>query len=246
MIFWLVGLAYNDGASIWNYFLYMALLFTASLISGFLFSTFPSISRVIQSAQAFNSITTILLVLFSGFTVQPDVIPPYYIWLYWINPFAWLLRGLVVNEFDSGKYDEPVQTGGDETQGEAILINFGFVDANGDPFTLVWAGWAVLFCFGLGFLCMTWTSIFYGNVRFQTGQSLVTDMGDIGPEETDDSKMVEIPFQRVDMTFRDLHYFVKASTTDEQLELLKGIDGVVYAGKMTALMGSSGMFFVAA
>jgi ABC-type multidrug transport system ATPase subunit len=42
------------------------------------------------------------------------------------------------------------------------------------------------------------------------------------------------------MTFEDIRYSVKASTSDETLDLLKGIDGFVEAGKMTALMGSSG------
>jgi ABC-type multidrug transport system ATPase subunit len=65
---------------------------------------------------------------------------------------------------------------------------------------------------------------------------LGTDIPDV-PEEADVAD-VEIPFQKVNLTFKDIHYHVKASTSDEQLELLKGIDGSIEAGKMTALMGS--------
>jgi hypothetical protein len=52
------------------------------------------------------------------------------------------------------------------------------------------------------------------------------------------------PFQRVDITFKDLRYTVKASTTGEQLELLKGISGYIESGKMTALVSFriSGLF----
>ena len=43
------------------------------------------------------------------------------------------------------------------------------------------------------------------------------------------------------MTFKDIHYTVKASTSKDKLELLKGVSGYFASGKMTALMGSSGM-----
>ena len=59
----------------------------------------------------------------------------YWIWAYWINLFAWLLRSLNVNEFQSPKWDE-VQGNG-LTAGENILIQFGFT-LNGEPFTYSW------------------------------------------------------------------------------------------------------------
>lgn len=44
------------------------------------------------------------------------------------------------------------------------------------------------------------------------------------------------------MTFKDIHYTVKASTSKDKLELLKGVSGYFASGKMTALMGSSGVY----
>jgi hypothetical protein len=64
----------------------------------------------------------------------------------------------------------------------------------------------------------------------------VTDVPDI-PEDYKVEE-IELPFQRANLTFKDVRYTVKASTSDEILELLKGVDGFVEAGKMTALMGS--------
>jgi len=160
-----------------------------------------------------------------------------------VNYFAWCFRGLVVNEFDSGRYSEVIDTPlGPLTQGEAILIQFGFIDADDDPYTFQWAGWGVLFALMCAILAILCSVFFLSYVRFATGKSLVTDKGE---EEDDDDeeisgKQVEIPFKRVDLTFKDIHYTVIASTSDEKLELLKGIDGIVEAGKMTALMGSSG------
>jgi ABC-type transport system involved in Fe-S cluster assembly fused permease/ATPase subunit len=77
--------------------------------------------------------------------------------------------------------------------------------------------------------------------RFETGKPLDTlDADDEGDTEVD-TPPVEIPFQEVNLTFKDIHYTVRSSITKEDLELLKGVDGFVEAGKMTALMGSSGV-----
>lgn len=89
---------------------------------------------------------------------------------------------------------------------------------------------------GASLLSVVLCTFFLSKWRFETGKSLGTDIPDV-PEEVDVAD-VEIPFQKVNLTFKDIHYYVKASTSDEQLELLKGIDGSIEAGKMTALMGS--------
>jgi hypothetical protein len=150
-----------------------------------------------------------------------------------------MLRALVVNEFDSGKYSEPSPIPG-LTIGEAVLTQFGFVDTSGKPFTFVWAWYGVIFTLGIAFIIMFATSFLYNRVRFTTGQSLVTDKGSDEPEELDGDAVIEMPFKRVDLTFKDIRYTVKSSISKEKLELLKGVDGVVRAGEMTALMGSSG------
>lgn len=88
------------------------------------------------------------------------------------------------------------------------------------------------------------SALFLSIWRFETGRSL--DVGEHDEVDFDDKTTVEIPFQRVNLTFKDIHYTVKASTKDEYIEILKGIDGFVEAGKMTALMGSSGGEFAIA
>lgn len=52
-----------------------------------------------------------------------------------MNLFAWILRALAVNEYQSGKYNEEVAPG--VTEGDAILTNFGFA-LDGDPFDFEW------------------------------------------------------------------------------------------------------------
>jgi ABC-type lipoprotein export system ATPase subunit len=150
------------------------------------------------------------------------------------------MRSLVVNEFESGRWDDPVEAEGQiVTGGEIILVRFGFT-LNGEPFTYEWVWYGVLFTVGIALVSCLGSIILLNRIRYVTGGSLITDRGSDDEEEFDLAHEVAIPFTRVDLTFKAIHYTVKSSITNEQLELLKGIDGVVEAGKMTALMGSSG------
>ena len=202
--------------------------------------------EILFGAETTTRFTNFFRWIFSGFTVQPDVIPVYWIWAYWTNYFAWCFRGLVVNEFASGRYNSIINTtSGSQTEGEALLIQFGFVDSDDDPYTFQWAGWGVLFALMCAIVTVFCSVFFLTYLRFETGKSLVTDKGETNEANGDEegeaiAKEVEIPFKPVDLTFKDIQYIVKASTSKEKLELLKGIDGVVAAGQMTALMGSSG------
>ena len=168
----------------------------------------------------------------------------YWTWFYWFNTFAWALRGLAVNEFDSGKYDGPSEVEG-LTIGESYLTRFGFVDGKGNAFTFDWAWWSVLYSLGISILSVIIASICLSAVRFATGKSLPGSLPDdeegVDEKEKQDEE-VEIPFQKVDLTFKDIHYYVTSSVGHERLELLKGIDGVVEAGKMTALVSIALVF----
>jgi len=145
-----------------------------------------------------------------------------------------------VNEFLSGKYDSTETSGGSVTDGELILTQFGFIAPDGDPYTNEWVWWGFLVIVGWACVSMMISVLCLTKIRFGTGASLVTDQGTDEQEAFDRSTSVAIPFTMVDLTFKDIRYTVLSSITKEQLTLLNGIDGVVEAGKMTALMGSSG------
>ena len=53
-------------------------------------------------------------------------------------------------------------------------------------------------------------------------------------------KGLKLPFDKVTLTFSNLHYFVPNPKGSGELELLKGIYGVFRPGVLTALMGASG------
>lgn len=101
-----------------------------------MFSVFSAKVRNRPAALAAISVSVVILILFSGFTVQPDVIPIYYIWIYWINLFAWIFRAVVINEYRSEPFDDVVESDG-TTQGEAIMTRFGFT-YQGEAYEYVW------------------------------------------------------------------------------------------------------------
>ena len=137
LIYWLVGLAFDDGASVANYFIFLLLMLMASFSSTLFFGVTSAVLPDVTSAQGVMGILVVIMLLFSGFTVQPDVIPGYWIWAYWMNVFAWILRSLAVNEYQSGKYNDLTPSG--ETEGSQVLMNFGFSqDDEAFEFEWVW------------------------------------------------------------------------------------------------------------
>ena len=67
--------------------------------------------------------------------VRPNI-PPYAIWLYWISPFAWGVRGVCINELMSRKWDIPLDHDPSSTVGELALTSFGFYTER----YWIWAG----------------------------------------------------------------------------------------------------------
>jgi hypothetical protein len=148
----------------------------------------------------------------------------------------------VVNEYDSGKYDEisgfydPL-LGKNLSVGELVLKNVGFVDRKGAPYTFEWAGYALLFSLMICIMAVIMSTIASMKVRFATGKSLSNArIEEAEDEDKEVSVETALPFQKVNLTFKDIRYTVTSSIGKEKIELLKGIDGVFEAGKMTALV----------
>jgi hypothetical protein len=102
-----------------SYFIFIAILFTFNLSMNSMFGIFASILSNKAGVQGAASIILFISTLFGGFIVAPSVIPDYYSWIYWWNPFAWAYRALVVNAFARYELIEtPCQT-------SFLLFTFG-------------------------------------------------------------------------------------------------------------------------
>jgi hypothetical protein len=70
IVFWFVGLAHDDGASFGNYLMFVFITMMSSIGLGLLFSIFSAITQDRSSGQACMSVSIVILILFSGFTVR--------------------------------------------------------------------------------------------------------------------------------------------------------------------------------
>jgi ABC-type multidrug transport system ATPase subunit/ABC-type multidrug transport system permease subunit len=243
-VFFLSGMAYTDGASMVNFFMFLLTILVAAYTT---FMTFTILSASLpDKPSAIGVAVAILLfmVVFSGFTVQPDVIPSYWIWLYWLNYFAWMLRALIINQYQSGyaAFEVVVDPATGWTVGDTYMEAFGFVDAQGNPYGYEWVWWGILFSCAMCVLAAALNIACLNRIRFATGQSLqaAEDENDTGDKHNNQKEVEDLPFQKANLTFKGISYTVKSSISKESIELLKGVDGYFAAGKMTALMGSSG------
>jgi len=76
VVFFLTGMAYNDGATILNFFIFLLLILLSAYATGAVFSVFSASLKDRSSAMGVVICAILVMVVFSGFTVQPDVIPP--------------------------------------------------------------------------------------------------------------------------------------------------------------------------
>jgi len=229
VVFFLSGMAYNDGATFWNFVIFLLLLFMTAFTTASFFSIFSALAKDTPNATALMTLSILLMILFSGFTVQPAVIPNYWIWLYWLNYFAWMLRAVLINQYGSGKFGE---------EGELILIGLGFSDKDGQAYQFIWVWYAVLFACGTILFSLFANAMVLTRIRYRAKATSKLD-DDSSIEIAGDAEG-DLPFQRANLTFTNIYYSVKSSISKERIELLKGVDGYFAAGKMTALMGSSG------
>lgn len=230
VLYWMIGLGQRASAS--NFLTYLCILFVfASLMNQqmAMFASFATEAKL----QVYSAVTLFFAILFSGFIIPVDTIPPYYLIFYWINPFAWAYNALVVNELYCGREEDP----------EAVLIANGFVTPDGAAFTKSWIGWSILYMMVYWVLCTIgtalgltyWRATSKGSSAPKTSEKIDEEGG-----ETENGEKIEIPFKPLTLSFQDLSYVVTASTSSDKLVLLRNVSGIFRPGRMTALMGSSG------
>lgn len=228
ILYFMVGL--SDRA-VTEYFLFIAILMTFAMMMNMQLAVFASFAPDSQ-LQVYSACTLLLLILFGGYIVAPDAIPSFYLWIYWWNPFAWAYRALVINEFRSPRWDDP----------DATLAGIGFVyGIDSRPFEQDWLGYCFLYMTIYFFGCVVLTAVSLGYVR-QIPEPTPPDVNitRLVSDPVSERRRVNVPFKPVTLSFADVCYEVKASTKNETLKLLNGVNGIFRSGRMCALMGSSG------
>ncbi|CAB9510945.1 Pleiotropic ABC efflux transporter of multiple drugs CDR1 [Seminavis robusta] len=224
-LYWMVGL----DPTARGFFVYLAILIIYTIGLKLMFSILAQTLPKKANVQGVGTSLVLLMVLFGGFIVYPNVMPPFYDWIIWTNPMAWALQGLVSNEFMSDKYKD-IPGGGEQ-----------FLEVRGFKVGTQWIYYPFAYLIPFTFFAGLVLGVVMNHIRIEPEINSVKGKKiTIGKAQQDDEEDFNLPFIPVDLTFEKMVYEVKASTGDETLKLLNEVSGIFAAGRMVALMGSSG------
>ena len=242
IVYWSVGLSADDNGG--RFFTFMFVVFMFSLCVSQFFRLVASNVASSTIAQTLAGVVLILMVLFSGYIIPKSNIPPGWIWFYWINPIAYVLRSVTVNEFLASDYDFPVclDTACTQTQRFGDLV----LESRGNPTDQVWVWYGVAVMVGMYFFFLGLSMLAMAYVRTEPVPPAPIP---VSPMEVSSSKEsgvplvnavddahVEIPFEKIAFSFKDIWYTVKIGTSGEEIDLLKGVSGFFEPCTMTALV----------
>ncbi|CAI5746614.1 unnamed protein product [Peronospora destructor] len=211
-------------------------------------------------ANPMSMVSILFFILFAGFVITKEQIPDYLIWVYWINPMAWSIRALAVNQYSDSSFDTCVYKGIDYcaeynmTMGEYSLTTFEV------PTEKFWLWYSLVFTAAAYVFFMFLSYIALEYYRFESPEN-VTLSSDNQEDVSDSYGLIQTPRSSasavetclaiapaskmhvipVIIAFIDLRYSVPDPVKPkETIDLLKGISGYALPGTITALMGSSG------
>ena len=102
---------------------------------------------------------------------------------------------------------------------------------------LAWTWYTVIFVVGINIISLIASVYCLNRVRFVTGGPLSGNETDANDEANESNSMTSSQSEMLEVTgatitFKNVNYLVKASTTKDKLHLLKGINGYFEKGKV--------------
>ncbi|POM67393.1 ABC Superfamily, partial [Phytophthora palmivora] len=190
IVYWCGGyVALADRFIVFLVTLFLCQMWFTSFIF-FLSSGLPNLTI----AQPVMNVCVLFFVLFGGFLITRGNIPDYMIWIYWMDPIAWCIRALGVNQFLAPEYDVCERTGTDyctkygKTVGEYSLSVFDLHTES----MWIWYGW--VFFIG-GYFAFVFGAYFLLEYkRFESPEGVVT-IEENNDEKVTYSKMPDTPKQ---------------------------------------------------
>src|SRR6187402_646640 len=61
-------------------------------------------TKTVSQALAIAGVTTLAIVIYTGFVIPRPLMHPWFKWLSWINPIAYAFEGIFVNELHGQRY----------------------------------------------------------------------------------------------------------------------------------------------
>lgn len=224
--------------------------------------------KTLQASQAAPLPIIALMIVFGGFLVVRSKMG-WLLFMSYIDPIAWALRSLAVNEFQTAKYAIPIPGSGGVNVGEYFLAQFDIPSGT----EWKWAGPG--FLIGAIILILGYSIRVFGSVRFDRNIGSGRKVAQVGAggmkistsrialprvataetfantvtlrepnsENTSSTTTTQaLPFTPMTVAFSDITYLVNLPKHlgGGEKTLLRGITGVAKPGRLLALMGASG------
>ncbi|ETO60345.1 hypothetical protein F444_21428 [Phytophthora nicotianae P1976] len=259
IVYWMCGFV----RSLWSFIWFLALLCLTNLTSAAFFFFLASASPNVNVVNPIASVAVEFFVLFAGFAITKDQIPDYLSWLYWINPVAWGVRSLAVNQYTEARFDTCVYDGVDYCAMYGMKMGEFALSSYEVPSQKHWLWYGMLYMMAsyMLFMFLSFLALEYhryespdnvtlggeasskkateGYALTRTPRSVQASESDAAINVAPDSKYSS--FVPVTVALKDLWYTVPdPANPKETIDLLKGISGYALPGTITALMGSSG------
>jgi hypothetical protein len=243
--YWSVGMSdANNGG---RFLSFLCIVFAFNLCATQYIRLIASIMPSPVTAQPLSGVGLILMVLFSGYIIPESNIPDGWVWFYWINPLAWALKSVTVNEYLAPDYDWTVCTSGDENCTNPVRFGDLYLESRGNPVEQEWVWYGFIVLMGEFCLLIFATSLALVYLRVEPTpppppivEDEISEKLQHGRDvESNEMQTIEIPFEPLTLSFKDIWYTVTLKG-GEELDLLKGVTGYFEPGTLTALMGSSG------
>jgi ATP-binding cassette, subfamily G (WHITE), member 2, PDR len=95
--YFLSGLRYEASAS----FIFLLFTTVGMMVMSAIFRTVGAVSKEQPVAYAVAGVLVLMMVIYTGFTLQTSYMHPWFRWINYINPIAYLFEALLVNEVHS-------------------------------------------------------------------------------------------------------------------------------------------------
>ncbi|KAF0712939.1 Aste57867_4589 [Aphanomyces stellatus] len=259
IMYWMAGFV-NDSTAYWTY---MAFLLVVNFVFAAWFFLLGSMSPDLHVAKPLSMLSVLVFIIFGGFIIVEKDIPGYFIWLFWANPLAWVIRGLAINQYAAPKFQVDVYEGinyhkvFNTTMGNAQLRLFDLATDT------KWIGYGFLYMAGcyVVFMVLSCAVLEFRRHDHHGHAITITQSNDDTMANDDDAdvayaKMPKSPVEGtihsnkssphstvvpVTLAFQNLGYSVPNPKKGEaDLQLLTGVSGFALPGTITALMGSTG------
>ncbi|OQR88454.1 ATP-binding Cassette (ABC) Superfamily, partial [Thraustotheca clavata] len=234
-MYWMNAFTASAGA----FFIYLLILYLTDLSFASWFFFLAVASPDLHVAKPLSMMSILIYVLFAGFVISPALMPDYFIWLYWINPLAWSVRAVTINQYSAPEFQQDSYNGNNyrqlknDTMGNYMLKIFGLQTER------VWIWYGALYLAGSYFFFLGLSYLALEYKRYDGPENVSVTVDD---EDTDNSHYVKAPktptnantdvtvhvagsstsSPQVTLAFKDLWYSVPNPTKGEpDLQLLK-------------------------